>query len=408
MSLAATSDRAKRRSQGEFIAMVALLFATVAFSIDAMLPVLPLIGRELSPEDLSRAQMVITIFVLGLGLGTFLAGPISDALGRRRVILGGIVLYMVAASVAALSERIEILLLARFVQGVGAAAPRVVGQALVRDLFAGREMARVMSFAMAVFVLVPAFAPLIGAGINALFGWRAIFWSFLAFGLISGLWLFLRQPETLPPGARRPLRPKTLWATLMEIASHGRVMALLAALAFSFAAMFVWLASLPMVFELRYDRVSELPWWFALVALACIPGSLLNAKLVMRLGMQRLVVMALSFQGAAALGMLALMASGQAGFGAFILMMWVQFASITLIFGNLNAMALEPLGHIAGTAASVMGGVSTMAAALIATPIARAFDGTPLGPVLGTLCCALVALCCMALSWRLRGTVGAG
>lgn len=406
MSLFAPPQSASRRSPAEFIAMIAFLFATVAFAIDAMLPVLGVIGRDLAPADPGRAQLVITVFVLGMGLGTFLAGPISDAFGRKPVILAGIALYMVAATVAALSESIEILLLARFVQGLGAAAPRVVSQALVRDLFAGRQMARVMSFAMAVFVLVPAVAPLIGAGIAGLYGWRAIFWSFLVFGLASGAWLLLRQPETLPAAARRPLAPRAIWATLVEIARHRRVMALLAALSFGFAGMFVWLASLPLVFEQTYDRAAEFPWWFALIAIASIPASLLNAHLVVRLGMQRLVVMALCAQSGAAMIMLVLMAQGQASFLPFMLFMWVQFSTIAMIFGNLNSLALEPLGHVAGTAASVMGGVSTMAAAIIATPIARAFDGTALVLAMGTLGCAGAALFFVATAHRQRDRAG--
>lgn len=402
----AAPQAASGRSQVEFIAMVALLFATVAFAIDAMLPLLAEMGRELAPQDPGRAQLVVTVFVLGLGLGTFIAGPVSDAFGRKPVILAGIALYMVAATVAALSESIELLLVARFVQGLGSAAPRVVSQALVRDLFAGRQMARVMSFAMAVFVLVPAVAPLIGAGIAALYGWRAIFWSFLVFGLVSGTWLLLRQPETLPPQARRPLAPRTLFDTLAEIARNRRVMALLAALSFGFAGMFVWLASLALVFDQTYDRATEFPWWFALIALASIPASLLNAHLVVRLGMQRLVVTALCAQAAGALIMLMLMALGLASFLPFMLFMWVQFSTIAMIFGNLNSLALEPLGHIAGTAASVMGGVSTMAAAIIATPIARAFDGTALVLSLGTLGCAGAALFFVALAYRHRRDAG--
>ena len=395
MTIAAEAPRPMRF--GEFIAMLALLFATVAFSIDAMLPVLGVIGTELSPPDPGRAQLVITVFVLGLGLGTFLSGPISDRFGRKPVILTGIAVYMLAAVVAATSESLEVLLAARFVQGFGAAAPRVVSQAMVRDLYVGRHMARVMSFAMAVFVLVPAVAPLIGAHIAAAFGWRAIFWSFLVFGLVSGSWLMLRQPETLAPEARRTLRAGDLWSALREVVGNARVRLFLAALSLSFAPMFAWLASVALIFDETFGRGPEFPYWFALVAVFSAPASLINAKLVIRLGMQRLVAVALSVQIASALGILVLMQLDLVGFAAFVLFMWLQFFSIGLIFGNLNALALEPLGHVAGMAASVMGGVSTMLAALIATPIARAFDGTARPLALGAFICAALALACM---WR--------
>jgi MFS transporter, DHA1 family, multidrug resistance protein len=392
----------RRLPFAEFIGLLALLFATVAFSIDAMLPVLGQIGEELSPPDPGRAQLVITVFVVGLGLGTFLSGPISDRFGRKPVILTGIAVYMAAASLAAVSESLEVLLAARFVQGLGAAAPRVVAQALVRDLYAGRHMARVMSFAMAVFVLVPAVAPLIGSWIAAGFGWRAIFWSFLVFGLVSGSWLALRQPETLPPESRRPLHPADLWAALREVLAIVRVRLYLLALAFSFAPMFAWLASVALVFDETYGRGAEFPYWFALIAVLSAPASLINAALVLRLGMQRLVSVALAAQALSAVGFLVLMQAGGADFPAFVAFMWLQFFSIGLIFGNLNALALEPLGHVAGMATSVMGGISTMAAAIIATPIARAFDGTG-GPLaVGALLCSALALACVRLAARWR------
>ncbi|MFN3952966.1 MAG: multidrug effflux MFS transporter [Pararhodobacter sp.] len=388
---------------GEFIVMLALLFATVAFSIDAMLPLLGAMGNELSPGDPTRAQLVITVFVFGLGLGTFLSGPISDHLGRKPVILAGIALYMSAAVLAALSQSMETLLLARFLQGLGAAGPRVASQAMVRDLYAGRHMARVMSFAMTIFVLVPAVAPLLGAQIGGVFGWRAIFWSFLIFGLVSGGWLLLRQPETLPVAARCPLAPARLLAALSEIARNRQVMLYLVALSFCFAAMFVWLSSVALIFEHSFERADEFPLWFALVALLSAPASLINAKLVLRLGMRRLIVIALLGQITVSLVMLALVQlplSAGLAFAAFIGFMTLHFFSIGLLFGNLNALALEPLGHIAGMAASVMGGVSTMAAALIATPFAAAFDGTPRPLVIGALICAVVALACMRIARR--------
>jgi DHA1 family bicyclomycin/chloramphenicol resistance-like MFS transporter len=384
----------------EFVALLALLFSTVAFSTDAMLPMMAAMGRELSPVEPGQIQLVITVFVAGLGLGTFVAGPLSDALGRKPVILGGIALYMVAAVMAAQADSLTALLVARFVQGLGAAGPRVVAQALVRDMFSGRVMARVMSFAMTLFVLVPAVAPLIGAWIGAAFGWRAIFWSFLVFGLISGLWLLLRQPETLPPERRRPLAWGTLWAALAEVLGHARVRLYLAALTCAFAAMFTWISSVALIFDQTYGRDAEFPMWFALVALVSAPAALLNARFVIRLGMQRLIFLGLIAQVAAAAAMALALLFGLAGFWSFLAFMVVQFFTVATIFGNLNALALEPLGHVAGVAASVMSGVSTMAAAVIATPIARAFDGTPLPLALGAGGLAAGALGFMLMARR--------
>jgi DHA1 family bicyclomycin/chloramphenicol resistance-like MFS transporter len=388
----------------EFVALLALLFSTVAFSTDAMLPMMSQMGRELSASDPTRIQLVITVFVAGLGLGTFVAGPLSDALGRKPVILGGIALYMAGAVLAAQAQTLEMLLLARFIQGLGAAGPRVVSQAMVRDLYTGRLMARVMSFAMTLFVLVPAVAPLIGAGIGAAFGWRAIFWSFLIFGTVSALWLGLRQPETLPPERRRKLRAGTLGRALAEVLGHARVRLYLAALTFAFAGMFVWISSVALIFDETYGRASEFPWWFALVALLSAPAALMNARFVMRLGMQRLILLGLIAQLASSFVLVVGLGMGLGAmeFWLFLGVMGVQFFTVASIFGNLNALALEPLGHVAGVAASVMSGISTMAAAVIATPVAQAFDGTPLPLALGTGGCALASVGFMLWARRLR------
>jgi len=383
---------------GEFIALLGLLFATVAFSTDAMLPLLGEIGADLNPTDPARVQLVVGVFLAGLGLGTLFAGPLSDALGRKPVILGGIALYMLAALVAAAAQSLEMLLAARLVQGIGAAAPRVVSQALVRDLYQGRMMARVMSFAMTLFVLVPAVAPYIGALIGAAFGWRAIFLSFLVFGLISGGWLALRQPETLPPEARRPLNIAALGAALTEVVRNARVMWIVVALTCAFAGMVVWLSAVAPLFDQRYGRAESFPAWFAMAALISAPFSLLNARLVLRLGMQRLVIMALFVQlGAASFAALVLPLAGAAEFALFVTFMTVQFAAIGLIFGNLNALALVPLGHIAGMAASVVSGLSTVLAATIAIPVSLAYDGTAMPVALASIVFALGALGAM---WR--------
>lgn len=387
---------------GEFIALLALLMATVAYSVDAMLPLLVAIGNDLSPGAPERAQQVLTVFLLGLGLGTFIAGPLSDSLGRKRVILAGIALYMVAAVIAALSESMTMLLLARFVQGLGTAAPRVVSQALVRDLYAGRMMARVISFSMTVFTLVPAVAPLVGAQLGALFGWRAIFWSFLAFGSISALWLSLRQPETLPPERRQRLDARALWAALRQVLGHPRVRLYLAAQTFVYASMFVWLSEVALIFRSSFDRTEEFPMWFALVALLSAPSSLLNARLVLRLGMRRLIGIAVGGQILASVLVLGVFSAdlGAAAFPVFMIYMITQFFAVGFLIGNLNALALEPMGHVAGMAASVMGGVSTIAAALVATPMSLLHDGTPVPLAVAVLLSAILNAACMIRARR--------
>ncbi|GAB4260753.1 MAG: multidrug effflux MFS transporter [Pararhodobacter sp.] len=382
----------------EFVALMALLMATVAYSVDSMLPLLDAMGEALSPDAPQRAQLVITSFVLGLGAGTLVTGPMSDAFGRKPVVMAGIALYMLAAVVAALADSIAWLLVARFVQGLGTSAPRVVSQAMVRDLYAGRMMARVISFSMTIFTLVPAIAPLMGAGLGAVFGWRAIFWSFLGFGLVSGGWMLLRQPETLPPERRRALALRPLWLALRDVLGHRQVRLFLLAQTFVYTTMFVWLAEVALVYDQAFDRGVDFPFWFALVALLSAPASMLNARLVIRLGMRRLVTVALLALAGVALVVIGalILGKGAIPFALFFAFMVLQFFSIGFLLGNLNALALEPMGHVAGMAASVMSGVATVASALLAAPVVRFHDGTPLPIAMAVLLCTLAALVCMA------------
>ncbi|MCC5964829.1 MAG: multidrug effflux MFS transporter [Natronohydrobacter sp.] len=383
---------------GEFVALMALMMASVAFSLDAMLPALPQIGQELSPDAPARGQLVITSFVLGLGLGTLICGPVSDAYGRKSVLLVGIALYLVGAVLAIMAQSIEMLLAARFLQGMGGAAPRVVATAMVRDLYEGRVMARVTSIIMTLFVLVPALAPSIGAVIMWVSHWRMIFLAFVVFGLVAGLWLTLRQPETLPPERRRALRPRRIAEALVEILTNPRVMVYVLALTFAFAPLYVWLSNLPMIFDDVYARANTFPFWFALTAVVAGTASIANAKLVLRFGMQRIATLAFLWQLSISLVFLGLLTIGLPApwdFGLFIGFMCAGFFSIGLTFGNLNALAMQPLGHMAGIGASVVMSFSTVCAALIAVPISLAYDGTPLPLIAGMVLCAAVALALM-------------
>nr|WP_050522356.1 MFS transporter [Pseudorhodobacter wandonensis] len=385
--------------QVEFIAMIAMLFATIAFSIDSMLPALPTIAAELTPEIPNKAQLILTSFVLGMGLGTMVAGPLSDSFGRRRIIVIGSVIYCIAAAVAYFAPTLETMLLARVVQGLGVAAPRVVSLALVRDLYKGREMARVVSFAMMIFTLVPAIAPLAASGIIAAFGWRAIFVTFVLFSGLSLIWLMARQPETLPLESRRPFRAAPLIAALREVLSHRTIVTTIAVQTLVLGSLFGMLSSAQPVIDVQFGRADSFPLWFALVALCAGLASPTNAALVGRLGMRYLVTATLISQIIISGAMLVLTLSGllPAGlaFAAFIFWMISVFAMAGLTLGNLNALALEPVGHIAGMAASVAGSISTVLAVVIAAPLGLAFNGNYVPLVLGISVMAVLALALM-------------
>ncbi len=372
----------------EFIALLAMMLASVAFSIDAMLPALPQIAAELSPDHPQSASLILSMFLLGLGVGTFFTGPLSDAYGRKRVIVSGSVLFIAGAAIAWASSMLEMVLLARVLQGLGAAAPRVVSNAIARDRFAGRQMAQVMSVVMMVFVLVPAVAPLLGAAIIAVAGWRAIFVAFIAFAVIFTLWMLVRLPETLAVENRRPIRLRLMLAAVREMVAHPVVRLSILVQTFVTAMLFLTLMLVQPVYEQVYDRAAEFPFWFAVIALVAGSASLINALLVVRLGMQRLVMFALGAQIVLS-GSFVLLDLGSGGFGFQFFLLWqtCMFFQAGLTIGNLNALAMEPMGHIAGMAASVVGAISTVGAVAISGPV-----GTVMAVEVHTLALAALVL----------------
>ena len=392
MSLA---DPPRRRlSNGEFIALMAMLSATVAFSIDSMLPALPAISAELSPGEVNRAQLILTAFVFGLGLGTFVTGPMSDAWGRRPVILGGSALYAIGALLAWAAPSLEWMLAARLLQGLGAAGPRVVAIAMVRDLHAGRDMARISSFIMIVFMIVPAIAPALGYLVISAFGWRAIFLTFLVFSLLTMLWLGLRQPETLPPDQRRPLRPRLLWQALAEVLSSPVARLAIILQTTAFGMLFAMLSTVQPIFDVTYGQGDRFPLWFAVIAVFSAAGSGLNARLIRRVGIRRMVSAVFALQVLATALLLAALFAG--------LPLWLEFGLVLawtigifvqagLTIGNLSALALEPLGHIAGMAASITVALATVGSVIIAAPIGQAFDGTAVPVAAALLVLALIS-----------------
>lgn len=386
----------------EFIAMMATLFAIVAFSIDGMLPALPRIAQELTPDDVNAAQLIVTSFVLGMGVGTLFVGPISDTLGRKPTIVGGVAIYILGAALASMAQSLELLLAARVLQGLGAAGPRIVTLAMVRDLHSGRQMARIVSFAMMIFTLVPAVAPSVGAVIIAGFGWRGIFGAVIGFALLASTWLVLRQPETLPKARRRPLRLSPLLLAAREVMSHRLVVTSIAVQTLVYGALFGTLSSTQQIFDITFGRGESFPLWFALIALLSGGASLLNATLVVRLGMRLLITVTLGAQVVLSVVMATMSAGGfwpdWLYFPAYLIWTISVFFMTGLTLGNLNALALEPLGHIAGMAASVNGFIATVLAVALAVPIGLAFDGTPV-----PLMIAVATLC--AMSWGLMRSI---
>jgi len=368
----------------EFIALMAMLAATVALSIDAMLPALPQIGQELTPDNINKAQLILTTFVLGMGLGTFFTGPLSDTFGRKPVMLWGAVLYTLSAFIASRAESLEVLLIARIFQGIGAAGPRVVAMAVVRDLYMGRGMAQIVSFIMIIFTLVPAIAPLLGSFVIDAYSWRAVFYGFMIFSVISALWVGLRLPETLPRDRRRPFRAAALRSAVAEMFTHPVVRLSIAVQGLCFAMLFSMLSSVQQIYDITFGRADTFALWFGFIAIVAGSSGFLNASLVMRLGMMFLVRAMLMAQVCLSAFMVLAGYAASAGhisdtlfFAFFVIWQISVFFQAGMTLGNLAAIAQEPMGHIAGMAASVIGSVATVVGVTLAIPVGLMFDGTP-------------------------------
>lgn len=383
----------------EFVALMAMIFATLAFSIDAMLPAFPEIAAELTPNAVNSAQLVLTAFVLGMGLGTIFTGPLSDAYGRKPIITAGIILYIIGAAMAYFAQSLEFLLAARVLQGIGASGPRIVPMAMTRDLYEGRRMAQITSFVMTIFMVVPAVAPSIGAVIIDVAGWRSIFLAFIVFAAIAAVWLNVRQPETLAIEDRRPLNIKVLKAGAMEVFSNRLVLIYIVVMTLGFSQMFATISTTQQIYDITFDKAASFPLWFALTAGIALLGTILNAVLVMKVGMRQLAIWAYATQTVLSTAFLIALWSGvlplELAFPAWFAWSVSIFFMAGLTFGNLNALALQPLGHIAGMAASMIAAVSTIASVAIAAPIGLAFNGTPVPLLIGAIGCSGIAFLLM-------------
>ncbi|WP_435310204.1 multidrug effflux MFS transporter [Primorskyibacter sedentarius] len=385
----------RRLSQIEFVALMAMIMSTIAFSIDAMLPALPEIAGELSAGSENRAQLILTFFLLGMGVGTLFTGMLSDRFGRKSVMLVGAGVYVLASGVAWAAQSLELMLAARLVQGLGAAGPRIVALAVIRDLYAGRGMAKIMSFVMMVFTIVPALAPLVGAYLISHGGWRAIFVAFVLFMGLACIWLAVRLPETLAVEDRRPMRVAALKQALNEMLHHPTVRLSVIVQTLCFGMLFSMLSSVQPIYDVTFGRGDEFPYWFFGVAILAGTGSLLNAALVGRLGMRFLVTVTLSVQlGISSVMVLLSLVDLPLTFGFLTFVVWQVsvFFQAGMTLGNLNALAMEPMGHIAGTAASVIGAISTVFSVVLAIPLGLMFDGTTLPLAVGICVMALASL----------------
>ncbi len=366
--------------RNELIALAAALMALNALAIDIMLPGLQEIGASLGESDENSRQFIITAYVTGFGLAQLLFGPLSDRFGRRTPLMIGLAIYVAAATACAFSPSFGALLALRFVQGLGAAATRVIAISIVRDIFGGRAMAEVMSLVFMVFMVVPVIAPGVGQ-IVMLFGdWPMIF---LFMGVISALvlvWTKMRLPETLREEYRRPLTVGSIALGFRIVLTNRISICYTAAFTCIFGALFGFINSAQQVYIGIYDVGAWFPVLFAIVAGLMAVSSYLNSRLVGRFGMRKLAHGALAgfilVTGIAFFLSLA----GPIPLWLFTLLFALAMVQFSWIGANFNSLAMEPVGHVAGTASSAQGFLQTVGGGLIGAYIGQAFDGsvTPL------------------------------
>jgi DHA1 family bicyclomycin/chloramphenicol resistance-like MFS transporter len=388
---------------GEFVTLTALIISLVALSIDVMLPALQQIGGELGAPRANDAQLVITALFVGLALGQVFFGPLSDSVGRKPAIHAGLLLFIIGCLMSILATDFTVMLAGRVLQGLGAAGPRSVTVALVRDQYEGRAMARVMSLVMAVFIMVPALAPGIGQIILAIAHWRAIFGFMLVVAAVSLVWFALRQPETLAPERRARFSLGRILLAVRETCTSRVAFGYTLASGLIFGAFVGYLNSAQQIFQTQYGLGALFPLYFGALALAIGGASLVNARLVLRHGMRRISAWALGLLTGLSLAFLVLAytMAGAPPLWGLMAYLSAAFFCIGMLFANFNALAMEPLGHIAGVGAAVIGSLTTLISLILGTAIGQAYDGTVLPLIAGFALLGLASIAVMR--WIERG-----
>ena len=388
----------------ETVALIAALMGLTALAIDTMLPALPAIGDSFGLVEANELQLVVFSYMVGFGIAQIVYGPLSDVWGRRPLVIAGLVILIVGAIISALATGFTGLLVARVLQGIGAASARVIAVSIVRDRYEGREMARVMSFTMMVFMIIPVLAPTFGGLLLALAGWRSIFAVMAALSVAVGIWFYIRMPETLHPEFRRALSVRSIVEAARICVTNREAVGYSLAIGLLFATLMGFIGSAEQILGSDGYRLGALfPAAFASVAVTGGIAAFVNSRLVRSWGMRRLshgghvihVALAAIFLAAAYAW------DGLPPLWLFIGMMVAMQFFFSIAMSNYNALALDPLGEVAGTASSLIGAFTTLIGAVGGALIGQAFDGTIMPLTAGYF--GLSTLTLLIVFWTERG-----
>lgn len=383
--IAVKSKASNTTTSVEFVIVMSMMMSLTALSIDAILPALGLIAHDLSIINPNDRQLIISVIFLGQAVGQLFFGSLSDKTGRKRAAYAGYTVFIIGSVMSAAAADYSLMLFGRILQGIGISAPRALSMAMIRDNFEGRRMAQTMSLVMAVFILVPAIAPTIGQGILSFTDWRGIFGAFVIFALITVVWLGVRIPETLVPERRKPFSLHRILNSIVEMLKIRPALGYTITAGLIYGVFTGYLNSSQQIFQEQYALGASFPLFFGAIALSMGLASLLNSRLVMRFGMTKLVQWTLGaiFALAMVFLVIAISLNGQPPLWVLMVFFMLAFFCVGILFGNVNSLAMEPLGHMAGLGAAVVGSLTTLISMVLGTMIGSSYNGTILPLVIG-------------------------
>ena len=377
----------------EFIALMAFLMSVVALAIDALLPALDIIGNSLDTQENSDHQLLITMIFIGLGVGPLFFGPLSDSLGRKPMVFVGFGIFILASFICVYSNSLEIMVLGRILQGFGLSAPRTISVAIIRDLYSGDYMAKIMSFVIVIFLLVPIIAPAIGKFILDYFNWEAIFIFQIIFCLLIAFWFWNRQEETLNHKNRIAFKINLFSQGFLELIRYKTTIAYTLISGFITGSFMVYLSTSQQIFQEQYGLKEAFPYIFAGLATASGSAILLNGIFVVKYGMKKMIhVSLIGFFIISICYSILFFNSVNPSIKIILLFFSLQFFCLGFLFGNLRAIAMEPVGHIAGIGAAITGFISTLMAVPISIFIGKFVTITVLPIFIGFSICSFLSI----------------
>jgi len=395
-------------SRGHFTALLSMIMAMGALAIDLMLPAFDEMREHFGLEPGStRVAQTVTVFLMGMALAQLFYGPLADRFGRKPVLYLGFAIYGLGALGASLAPSLELVLLSRFIWGVGSAGPRVVAVSIVRDSFKGEQMSRAMSYIMAVFLMVPIFAPSLGAGLMTILPWQSVFAFGLVIATVMAVWARV-LPETLDPANRIAINKNAITSAVREVLTNRETFGYMMAMTMTFGVFTSYLASSERIFGEIFDYAGQFPLIFGGLAAAMGLAMLLNATLIERIGAKRMVhVVLIAYTiGAGVLWMITDAADGNPSLPVFLVGLAGMLALHALLIPNFNTIAMLPMGHIAGTASAVIGTISLAGGALLGSLIDRRYEDTVTPLVVAFALFGLLAF--GFVLWAERGKLFAG